>query len=331
MCKTVYIDEADVVINTAGPKRSEDLTGQTFGEYGLCVIGYHELDKWYVRCECGKIFSSKKQHIRNISGCSECARKRKILEYKDKLIGQKFGRLEVLSIYGESIGVELSEYICKCECYNFCTVTGAHLRKGATKSCGCYRSDVARTEIEIGTRFSRLEVLEKLNVVKGCVTYKCRCDCGKICIKKSTYLLQGHTRSCGCLRDEKTAERLKEIQKRNVGKNHYNYDHSVPDEDRGDIRDKHITEELAKKTKDRDNWTCQKCGIRKNLIAHHIHGFLWFKTGRYCIDNLICLCKGCHIDFHSKYTNRNNNLEQLEEYLGFTPKHLIYDPIHLGI
>lgn len=55
------------------------------------------------------------------------------------LVGQRFGRLVVierLSRKGRPV------WLCSCDCGNKHTVSGAILRDGRSRSCGCYLSDV---------------------------------------------------------------------------------------------------------------------------------------------------------------------------------------------
>lgn len=73
----------------------------------------------------------------------------------------------------------------------------------------------------------------------------------------------------------------------------------------------------------RDNYTCQKYGIRgqkgfgKRVILHphHIQNFADFPELRFEVSNGITLSKQAHEEFHKKYGTKNNTKEQLEEFL----------------
>ena len=66
----------------------------------------------------------------------------------------------------------------------------------------------------------------------------------------------------------------------------------------------------------RDNWTCQKYGIKGGkLNPHHIKNFAQYPELRFAIDNGITLSVKAHREFHKKYGYKNNTKEQLEEFL----------------
>jgi hypothetical protein len=64
----------------------------------------------------------------------------------------------------------------------------------------------------IGNKYGRLTVIERAEDVvytngRKRVAWKCRCECGQLCVVDSFCLTGGKTKSCGCLRIEKTVER----------------------------------------------------------------------------------------------------------------------------
>jgi len=73
------------------------------------------------------------------------------------------------------------------------------------------------------------------------------------------------------------------------------------------------------KVKKRNNHTCQKCGSKKHLHAHHINDFKHFPEERLKIENGITLCFECHNakngksihNIYGKYPNK----KQINEFL----------------
>lgn len=89
--------------------------------------------------ECGKVFETNKHRIiRNGHQlCQQCALRIKQRKYLP--VGSKWGRLEVLN------PSERSGYsVCRCECGKVGEYLNVALKRGTTKSCGCYRIEVAR-------------------------------------------------------------------------------------------------------------------------------------------------------------------------------------------
>lgn len=66
----------------------------------------------------------------------------------------------------------------------------------------------------------------------------------------------------------------------------------------------------------RDNFTCQKSGIKGGkLVAHHIKNFSQYPKLRFVVNNGVTLSKNEHEKFHKKYGKRNNTRKQLQEFL----------------
>ena len=61
-----------------------------------------------------------------------------------------------------------------------------------------------KTKIEVGQKYNRLTVLEKLGYDKhkNNRMYRCLCDCGNEIVLRGTAFTSGNTKSCGCLSKE---------------------------------------------------------------------------------------------------------------------------------
>lgn len=130
--------------------------------------------------------------------------------------GERFGRLVV-------IRDESSRSVsCLCDCGRNATMSRSSLNSGDSRSCGCLRSEVAKaraklrsdaTAIANGTRFGRLVI-----IVSDRSRVRCRCDCGATHVEVSKHdLLNGKTRSCGCLMRETSASNLRSTATRHGG------------------------------------------------------------------------------------------------------------------
>lgn len=58
--------------------------------------------------------------------------------YRVNFIGQRFGRLIVLSRLGKDKNGHHYRFLCRCDCGTEKPILGCHLRSGATTSCGCF-------------------------------------------------------------------------------------------------------------------------------------------------------------------------------------------------
>ena len=133
------------------------------------------------------------------------------------LTGKKFGKLTPLYY------IKGGKWHCKCDCGNECDVLGQRLKRGTTKSCGCYKaermSEIGKQAIQldlVGKKFGKLTALEPTDKRQGrSVIWKCQCDCGNIHFASRTNLLGGYVSSCSNCRikshgEEKIIAILKE-------------------------------------------------------------------------------------------------------------------------
>lgn len=120
------------------------------------------------------------------------------------IIGNKYGKLLVLS-YDEnkSKGKGRPFWNCQCDCGNIKSIRGQHLKNGNIISCGnCPKIDYTNM------KFNRWTVIEKSRKDNK-KSWICKCDCGNIRNVHEDTLLNGKSKSCGCLQKEVTSIRLK--------------------------------------------------------------------------------------------------------------------------
>ena len=201
----------------------QDLSGQKFNR--LTVIRRDEsvLNKvsWICKCECGNEISVTTSHLKcgHTQSCG-CLQKEKAREanFLD-LTGQRFGRLTVIKEADKYIspqGLKFVQWLCKCDCGNDTIVLATNLKKGTTKSCGCYNIEQAKKRLFkdlTGQKFGRLTAIKPIenhtnsNGKSMMTKWFCRCDCGNECNVQSGNLLSGHTLSCGCYNKEQASKR----------------------------------------------------------------------------------------------------------------------------
>lgn len=71
----------------------------------------------------------------------------------------------------------------------------------------------------------------------------------------------------------------------------------------------------AIKVKERDNYTCQRCGdTDRDMHSHHILGYMDNINRRYDLDNGICLCAECHYEYHRIYGKVGSTISDLIEF-----------------
>lgn len=121
-------------------KCNNDLTGRIFGrltaieKVGTDNVG-HSI--WNCHCKCGnevKVLASNL--IQGYTQSCGCLHSEICSSLGDDLIGQKFGKLTVISLNS----VSPRKYLCICDCGGQTVVEPGNLKNGHTQSCGCITS-----------------------------------------------------------------------------------------------------------------------------------------------------------------------------------------------
>jgi hypothetical protein len=188
-----------------------DLTGQRFGK--LIVIKRDINNKkghtyWLCKCDCDKLKIIRNDLLKNNSNKS-CGCNNKI----ESLVRRRFGKLIVLSRDKNNKFNQIT-WKCKCDCGNELTVVGDNLKNNRTKSCGCFRSEFAKSKlIDLsGKKFGKLTVLKRVENKGKQIRWLCLCDCGNYHEVVGSCLKNGSCKSCGCLRKELDFARMIEDQ-----------------------------------------------------------------------------------------------------------------------
>lgn len=116
------------------------------------------------------------------------------------LIGQRFGKLEVMSLVKNRRAKDgCSIWTCCCDCGNTVEVESCHLGRGRKSDCGCVFLNFKKTQL-IRQRFGFLSVTEfaYIDTKYGQYYWKCLCDCGNTHIVSTSGLRSGDVKSCGC-------------------------------------------------------------------------------------------------------------------------------------
>lgn len=290
----------------------EDMIGMKFSNWTVIEYSHRTKGRKHIfkcRCKCGTVKAVYKDNLvygkSKSCGC--------LNGVQEDIIGEKYGRLTILELTNErQFGNKVMN--CLCDCGKEHKVSMNALKSGSIKSCGCSISPDL-----IGQIFGRLTVIENLGAKEyGKQFFLCQCDCGEKVKVSRTGLNAGWKKSCGCLKRESGSKNLMKTLSLRSGKNHYNYNPLITDEERVKNRYSIYGEDRRfwrRKVYEKYDYTCVCCKQRGGkLNAHHLNGYSWYEEGRYDVNNGVALCKSCHLDFHSKYGYGDNTKEQFEEY-----------------
>lgn len=193
-----------------------DLTGKRFGK--LLVLRKSEKKTtshgcvWVCKCDCGKETYAGTNDLNsgNKKSCG-CLRTEVNHSRLADLTGKRFGRLVVVEKANGPNNRTL--WHCRCDCGGETYSKPSDLTHGRTKSCGCLNLEhsvqIGKAHLIniIGKKFGKLTVVERID---DTLTYRCKCDCGNEKIVSGESLRGGHTKSCGCLKNEDPPNKIQD-------------------------------------------------------------------------------------------------------------------------
>ena len=138
-------------------------------------------------------------------------------------LGQEERRVCAGETYGLLTAVEPDpekhkspQWLCRCQCGAMTSVQESHLLSGHTKSCGCLSRK--NRPISIGDTFGMLTVEGPDPEKHRSRQWLCRCQCGTLKSVQESHLLSGHTKSCGCLRQQTGSKRTLNLTGKRFGR-----------------------------------------------------------------------------------------------------------------
>lgn len=187
----------------------KDLTGNKYGKLTVKKMLYNynntNRTKCLCDCDCGSkdIIRESYQLTHASNSSCGCGKKEYVRKSCGKDIdGQKFGRLLILNTLWENNPPLVN---CLCDCGNTVLLNKKDVQTGHTNSCGCLRTkvfdkinDVDHTNemSEYGIKIINKAGLNKYNQS----LWNCQCFCGNYFEELPAKILNGHIRSCGCLK-----------------------------------------------------------------------------------------------------------------------------------
>lgn len=159
---------------------------------------------WKCICDCGNTAFASCSKLRQ-GRTKSCGCYRDNFRKRD-ITNQRFGKLVALR---ETSQRQKHNVIweCLCDCGEIVYIPQVSLRRGGTKSCGCYHKEITSKTSrrdKTGNRYGRLIALEPTEQrgSNSCIVWRCLCDCGNAALVNGNCLQSGVTASCGCLKEK---------------------------------------------------------------------------------------------------------------------------------
>jgi len=197
-----------------------DIVGETFGRLKVQGLnaqrGKRNQYQYLCVCDCGSFKNVERDNL--VAGRTRSCG---CLVTCDaiNLIGKKLARWTVQDLAGKNEYGNY-QYICVCDCGVQRVVERGNLISGGSQSCGCLARELTRQRYEnldytdvVGKTFGRLTVLKIAEKYVGKNRlFVCECECGQKTLVQKAKLLNGDTKSCGCLAQERTTKYFQEYR-----------------------------------------------------------------------------------------------------------------------
>lgn len=157
--------------------------------------------QWLCKCDCGNekiCLGYDLTHGRTTTcGCAIYLRG-KPSPKRISLVGEKCGKLTVVSLNEEKTRHGVLFWNCLCECGNKYIARGSNLKSGKSTHCGCSRKEYPNNFIDLtGRKYGSLTVLDIYSHSKGRIMWNCVCDCGQRIVANGESLRTGNRKTCG--------------------------------------------------------------------------------------------------------------------------------------
>lgn len=182
-----------------------------YREGNLTVVSATERRKngytvWLCRCDCGNTRELDTRALQR-GAIQDCGCRTKVLPGQRDIAGQRFGRLVAVESTQLRDSSGTTVWRCRCDCGNEVQTSLSQLTRGYKKSCGCLGHP--KVQNLQGQQFGDLTAVESAGKKDGLYLWRCRCACGKETVVRQNYLLNGKTKSCGCLQAKVVLDNMK--------------------------------------------------------------------------------------------------------------------------
>jgi len=280
-----------------------DLTGKVFGDLTVLSLAFtkNKVSHWNCKCKCGRNRVVRSRYLTQTiyTACSVCSKAKNVGHHYVEMTGKKVGKLSVVGISHYDMEKRTYFWRCLCDCGKETVVSGSCLRSERTKSCGCLVVEATKRRAPctdlLGKVFGRLTVDSLVKTERRSI-WLCKCSCGKELLVNTSSLTSGHTKSCGCYKNDQIykAMQARKLPNNEAGFNRVYQEYRVKNAERRDLPFE-LTKELFRELTQKP---CHYCGVAH---SKNQQGFLYNGIDRvdntkgYVIGNVVPCCFTCNI------------------------------------